>query len=203
MKSGLEQGSVTGIYFNYPKRLVRLLARFFPRLANKAACQNFSAHLYLKAKEIAPPEGEYIKLTLAGACCVLEEIVAPSDRSLRVISKDVELLRQDQIAELFHATVWTLVAMFLSQHRESEDNWIMLCGEVVGALDSESDFPEKIWPGLETGAFPSVAIALHSRYKEILDCSGLQDAGFILLQIKLLAAFTSITREYYAISRPR
>jgi hypothetical protein len=174
---------------------MKTFAKVFPRSANKLACQLKAAEFVKQAKLVPPPEGELLGIFVMCACCILEQVVAPSERKRRIIAKDLALLEPPVIAALYSATLWTLVAMVISQEKETEGDWIVACSALAGELEWSSAFKEGIWGGLEVGAFP--ALALHSRYKEILQCDDGVDGGFILLQIQLLAAYRTAIQDYY------
>jgi len=175
---------------------MKILAKIFPRSANKVACQEYGAALYQKAKLVPPPEGELLALIVTGAALILEQLVDPTDKKRWIVWQELAPLSTTVISELHFATIWTLVALFISQERESEEDLIVACSSLVGELEMGSEFQKRIWDGFADGALPSVATALHSRYREILCSRDGVDGGFIMLILELTAAYSTISRAY-------
>lgn len=175
---------------------MKVVTRLFPKSANKVACKEYAEELFQKAKLIPPPEGELLAHIVAGTYCILEEVVAPSENKYSIIGQRLAPFERPVVAALYSATIWTLIAFAISEHKESEEDWVVACSSLVGELEIGSDFREHIWGGLDIGAFPSAVIALHSRYREILNFGGGMDGRFVLLQVKLLAAYQTISEGY-------
>lgn len=162
------------------------------RASNRAACQQHAARLFSGARSLPPPESEELAAAVMASCCVLEEVVARSSDSVPIVAWHGERLSEQTIAALFHATLWALIALRMSERREDDEDLIIACTHLVGELAIDADFEEDISRVIHAGGANFLALKLHARYLDILGCRKDGDPGFIPLLPLLIAAYRQV-----------
>ena len=124
------------------------------------------------------------------SCLLLEEVFAPKDERFRIIKDPVGVLSEPKIHLLLHATIWALVSMHISKLRENEEDWMVACTHVVGALSESGEFEEHAMRVMTACDVPYLAMKLHARYRAILKRERGVDGGFVPLILILTAAYS-------------
>ena len=126
--------------------------------------------LHGRAKQLPRPVDFVFAAFSSAAHSVIEDLWDRADNLPKLIPEKIGELSSDRFSRLYHATMWSFIALYVRELDEEEAEAISRVGGVfVGPLNREPAFADHLLRVINAGGRPEfLCMKLHAHYRAIL-----------------------------------